>query len=510
MFTSPDCAGDRRAAGWVKYRDAAWYCRCAGFLAVPLLAGILTGAINAELREKDPPRKLPGGLSILLLRCSLNGGISNDGDLLLLFQVILDLMDFQSTAFRTRPAGTVKATRANTVGGLVGLTLREAILGHCWGNATLIGVDDKVLNHPVGFIRNSPGVVADPDRKIEADDHLIFISKTSTPLVSQISADRADFAAEAAALALATTDDDASSRVPTKNVLVCGWRQEWDKAPARFTDRCRDIIGGLGPESTITTFNLKSAEDMASMFTPELGWESVGHGGFRLVGTSVTLLHICGDPTDHEVFEKVISDAIFCTAIVLGSSATLQLNATARDSRVLQILLVLRMVSEKTGRTMHVVAENSIDQTSSLSLGPHHGPGQDPDFVNTQAIVARSLVMNLAFPQIWDSLSELFSRTPTGPEIVFLDAGAIGLAGKTCTVGALQHLINGQYNGCGVVLGYFSAGDKIMSPPPGQVVDWMEQHRIIAIIRIADYKSLDSSTPASTEEAPGKPLGSTI
>ena len=66
MFTSPDCAGDRRAAGWVKYRDAAWYCRCAGFLAVPLLAGILTGAINAELREKDPPRKLPGGLSILL------------------------------------------------------------------------------------------------------------------------------------------------------------------------------------------------------------------------------------------------------------------------------------------------------------------------------------------------------------------------------------------------------------------------------------------------------------
>ena len=55
-----------RAAGWVQYRAAVWYCRCAGFVVVPLLAGILTGAINAEFREKDPPRKMPGGLSILL------------------------------------------------------------------------------------------------------------------------------------------------------------------------------------------------------------------------------------------------------------------------------------------------------------------------------------------------------------------------------------------------------------------------------------------------------------
>ncbi len=43
---------------------------------------------------------------------------------------------------------------------------------------------------------------------------------------------------------------------------------------------------------------------------------------------------------------------------------------------------------------------------------------REPDFINLQAIIARSLTMNLAYPQIQDAMSELlgavpFSKAPT-------------------------------------------------------------------------------------------------
>jgi hypothetical protein len=110
--------------------------------------------------------------------------------------------------------------------------------------------------------------------------------------------------------------------------------------------------------------------------------------------------------------EAVIAKAAFCTCICLGSVSVkdggmdnaVGLAPIARDSRVIQMMLILRAVTEELGQTMHVIAENNMDQTSSLALGPHtEGAGgmQEPDFINTQAIIARCLVMNLAYPEVW-------------------------------------------------------------------------------------------------------------
>ena len=63
------------------------------------------------------------------------------------------------------------------------------------------------------------------------------------------------------------------------------------------------------------------------------------------------------------------------------------------------------MVAAELGQQMHVIAENALDQTSQIVLGPRAKVGKEPDFVNTQAIIARCLIMNLAYPQVLDGSS---------------------------------------------------------------------------------------------------------
>ena len=110
----------------------------------------------------------------------------------------------------------------------------------------------------------------------------------------------------------------------------------------------------------------------------------------------------------------------FDTAICLGSVAQDEdLSSAAADSRILSCLLCLRKLSAERAEaavakglppppTLHVVAENQEDQTASLAVVPRtFGSGHEPDFVNTQAIIARSLAINLAYPEIQDAISEL-------------------------------------------------------------------------------------------------------
>jgi hypothetical protein len=89
------------------------------------------------------------------------------------------------------------------------------------------------------------------------------------------------------------------------------------------------------------------------------------------------------------------------TQVVFGTIYGVDLSPTCQDGRSLQLLLGLRQVCIELGQTMHVIAENERDQTSTLALGPQHGEETPaPDFINTQGLVARILVFNLAFPQV--------------------------------------------------------------------------------------------------------------
>ena len=146
----------------------------------------------------------------------------------------------------------------------MGKTMREALENHRWSNATLVGCDDEGMNVALGARKGSPGLCGDPNRVILGSDHLVFVSASSTPRIGRFEDLSTDFASEAAPLlpaelggavpqdkstergvARRKSTANGSIKLERKNVLVCGWRMEWDAAPERVAGRFRDICSGL-------------------------------------------------------------------------------------------------------------------------------------------------------------------------------------------------------------------------------------------------------------------------
>jgi hypothetical protein len=117
----------------------------------------------------------------------------------------------------------------------------------------------------------------------------------------------------------------------------------------------------------------------------------------------------------------------------------------------------------------------------------------EPDFVNSQAIIARTMAMTLAYPQIQASVMELVSTQAGTPEVELFSPEVIGVpinedwAGgsrKLC-FGVMQYLLDNLYNGYAVAVGYILASDGllVLSPDPGSSIAWYRNDRIVAIIR---------------------------
>ena len=150
------------------------------------------------------------------------------------------------------------------------------------------------MNYDLEAKAGSPGVVADPNRRLREDDYLIFISKTSDPAISSNHDDFADFEAEAVLLEgkarrLSVEDSSEVSDLELKNVLICGWRREWSYDPARFAARVKDVCSGLASGSTITTINPLEDDFMQeNIFTNNAegkpGWHEKDGGGYELEG----------------------------------------------------------------------------------------------------------------------------------------------------------------------------------------------------------------------------------
>lgn len=132
---------------------------------------------------------------------------------------------------------------------------------------------------------------------------------------------------------------------------------------------------------------MKTNEDMDSFLSqdPSLGWVRVKNG-WEVKGTVATVLHHSGDPIRAGDYDQLLPGWQYNTAICLGTYPTAKpLSATARDGRVLSIMLCLRMVCNQLGRTMHVIGENAQDQTGMLSMGPKTGTNAPAsDFINIQ------------------------------------------------------------------------------------------------------------------------------
>jgi len=187
----------------------------------------------------------------------------------------------------------------------------------------------------------------------------------------------------------------------------------------------------------------------------------------------------------------LFSTGEYHTAICLGSVVGKDLSNHARDSRVLSMLLILRKLSKHQRTPLNIIAENYQDQTSGLAVVPLNR-SREADFVNTTAIKSRSLVMNLAYPEIQDALSELIVSVPNTPEVGFIETRALGIQGATTSFGAVQHILSGIYKGRASSIGYFHENKMCLCPLPTEKILWSDRYRIIVIYRkqTANLKSL--------------------
>lgn len=377
-----------------------------------------------------------------------------------LAKTILELVNFDGFSIRRRKSTLL------VPGGVVGLTFREAM--NRVDNAVLIGVcDADEANRP------GDGLVPDPERKIGPNDLIIFVAVSSLP--DELEDGPAKVARDdAAARKLEPADPDVAARTYRKNLLICGWRPIWTDDPKRLVSRLEQLTGDLEAGSTLTFVN---------RVPPELFGELLGACGFAAVGGDVAgqdpafsaihreagggtwltpvkvtpvresggivVRHWPGDACSDAVLGPLLRTVDFDVAIVLGTqgrAAGAPLPPRSCDTRVLNILLLMRDIQKQKGRdakTLQVITENQQDSTALLALPPLGGGAATnrADFINTQAIYARALAHTLAYPAIAHAVGELFADAAGSASVDLVWATAFVPVGAPVTFGAVQQRV---------------------------------------------------------------------
>ena len=280
-------------------------------------------------------------------------------------------------------------------------------------------------------------------------------------------------------------------------------------------------------ENDVGARPLGAESDGPSDASPEL--PGMASAGWVLgeEGSQIKLYVIHGDAANftelRAVLQPMTDQYRVGTAIVLGTQASGALAPHSQDTRVLSILLMLRMLTKQWGTPLHIITENQEDQTALLAITPNVSSEQKElgntlaiyaqvhrhesmrggatprreakghDFINTQAIYARALAMALAYPQMFKSVGELFleaEREPLGgvtvPQIDIIDADSFGLVnGTDVSFATLQHIISAHPSmESGVMLGLFLEEEGlVMLPPLSRKVRFVKGDRLVVCAR---------------------------
>lgn len=457
------------------------------------------------------------------------------------------LLDFQGEAIRTRRVDKVRAGPKGELGWFAGKKVKDVLLTYAWSDAILIGFDDSQFNVFDGeddedFNYNAPGaagIMGDPERVIQPDDAAVFISKSSTPTPDLT---RRGYADEARAI-------EKEYYVPTKgpggkmmlhkdltinvaddpsHILLLGWREQWSTDIEELVNRLMDIGSKLAGGSTLTMVNKHAYEEMDALLMAgdAKHFARVGSKGWALSGLpGVTMLNFTADPIKYREVQPLFQqEREYETAIILGTVAKVDQYSTeaiapnvTKDSRILSTLLILRELAHKNNRPIHCIAESHQHQTPGLALCPtNEGRGYEPDFIDTQEIIARSLAMNIAYPQIQDALSELINTERCTPEIDFINPRHLGIKrNQRATLGCVQELLFKTHKARGVAIGYQQGNKLFFAPVAHLPVTWTKQHRIVLICRHLDdatslppRKQLAPHAEGALEESCGSSEGS--
>jgi hypothetical protein len=362
---------------------------------------------------------------------------------------------------------------------------------------------------PKAFIkRRGFGLCPDPHIVIEPDDLLIFIGPKSSPVHSHEMLDTFnEYIKEAEEIRDANPDIEKhhmsswkeSSKIKS-NVLVCGWREVWNAHPERLHARIEEVVRMRKAGSTITFVNGVTQELFKHhMLDKNLIHEETVQEGSNAVSIygyakghkheGVRLRHITGDAASAPVLSPVINATTIHTAIVLGTQTSVRLGAHHRDTRILNILLLLRKLwsIKREGVPMHIVGENNEDMTARLALAPKRigKIRTEPDFVNSQAVSARALVQTLAYPLIQPAIQDLFQESKNSAEIVTVAANEYLPLNTPLIYGVIRALVLQTRGERSIAIGImWRAGHSELLPPHDKTVTLQQGDRLVLLRRM--------------------------
>ena len=442
------------------------------------------------------PMDLSAFLNSLMFKCAAQPGLSS---------ILMSILDFEGSAIRRRKASNLRSGPKNAYGDCIGKTF--GLLRREFSRAIFIGIIRPSM--PKAFIkRRGFGLCPDPHIVIEPDDLLIFIGPKSSPVHSHEMLDTFnEYIKEAEEIRDANPDIEKhhmsswkeSSKIKS-NVLVCGWREVWNAHPERLHARIEEVVRMRKAGSTITFVNGVTQELFKHhMLDKNLIHEETVQEGSNAVSIygyakghkheGVRLRHITGDAASAPVLSPVINATTIHTAIVLGTQTSVRLGAHHRDTRILNILLLLRKLwsIKREGVPMHIVGENNEDMTARLALAPKRigKIRTEPDFVNSQAVSARALVQTLAYPLIQPAIQDLFQESKNSAEIVTVAANEYLPLNTPLIYGVIRALVLQTRGERSIAIGImWRAGHSELLPPHDKTVTLQQGDRLVLLRRM--------------------------
>jgi hypothetical protein len=132
-----------------------------------------------------------------------------------------------------------------------------------------------------------------------------------------------------------------------------------------------------------------------------------------------------GDPSNYDTLERVMMKEQhgFDVALVVPPVDS-AMSSQAQDTRLMTIMCALRSICEHNNLPpIHVVGENKLESSAGLALRPKtHESIDETDFVNVQAIIARTLCQAMAFPFMQPAVVQLFESTEGTPAVYMVQA----------------------------------------------------------------------------------------
>ena len=453
------------------------------------------------------PMDLSRFLNSLMFICAAQPGLS---------RILLSMLDFEGKSIRRRRAKNLRSGPNRRYGACVGKTFGETAKE--FKEAVLIGIIRTTM--PDEEMRaNGFGLCPDPDVVIQPEDLIIFIGQRSSPVGGGRKHRSAveSYVKEAGLIAteFPEIERDRAANAATKtktraNLLVCGWRHVWEDSPRRLFARIAEVAKQRLAGSEIIFVNAVPPGEFGNIMR-EAGLRPAGDGRYALPQPyeGVTVRHVHGDAAKPAVLTPIVNDVTVNTAIVLGTQANVRLSGHHRDTRVLNILLLLRMLwaTKNEGVPMHVVGENTEDMTARLALAPKRARGSgpcvanasastkptattlehEPDFVNSQALTARALVQTLAYPLIQPAVKDLFSDDPESASFASVDAREYVPLDRTMRYGVVSALVAATKGDRSICVGIlWSSGASELLPAHTRLLCFARGDRLILIRRDVD------------------------